>query len=275
MASDYSTRMKAHLAEYKRTELGIDADGLWRSNSRPYPHILPETEYRMNILESIREEFWLYFESKSSLLATHTDFHHLNSSQAFAFNLFYPWLADDASAAALLEYLGLPGESVAAWEFEHMPDQNERTSVDVHMTLGSSAKVLVEVKLTEEQFGQSLGSATHRAKLEGTYRERLVGKTKAEAIEEVVFFQNYQLFRNVSHLDLTRGDVLVVVVPRANEYTWAHAEEFLDMLSPAARARVRLVAVEELVDGLELAAGSSPKLASHMRMLRRKYLPVA
>lgn len=270
--SDFSTRMKAHLAEYKREHLKIEADGLWRSNNKPYAHILPESESRQNILDSIRDDFWKYYESKRDTLACHTDFHHLNSSQAFAFNLFFPWLTTPGAAGLLLERMGVPDGRMAGWDFEAMPDQAEGTCVDLLLTLESGSRVLVEVKLTEQHFGSVMPKDSHRAKREATYAKGLDGKLLAEAPESL-FFENYQLFRNLSHLNLANGDQLVLLLPRANARTWRQGEQFLELLSERARGFVRMVAVEDLIAGLETDARGSEALAGHMRSLRRKYLP--
>lgn len=90
LMTDYAHAMRDHLAEYKARHLPDAPDGIYRGNGRAYPHVLPEELLTHNILPSLREEFWEYFEANRRELALHTDFHHLNSSQAFAFNLFFP-----------------------------------------------------------------------------------------------------------------------------------------------------------------------------------------
>jgi hypothetical protein len=151
--SIFAHQMKAHLARYKRDHLNVEVDGLWRRNQRSYEHILPQELLRLNVLESIRDAFWSYHDANSATLALHTDFHHLNSSQAFAFNLFFPWANTASARDHLLSVLGLGGERIARWAFEHMPDPAERTTVDLYLDLVSGRQVLIEVKLTEEHFG--------------------------------------------------------------------------------------------------------------------------
>lgn len=271
--SIFSDQMWAHLACYKLERLGMEENGLWRNNQQPYTHILPEALQSLNILETIRDEFWAYFDEHSDTLSLHTDFHHLNSSQAFAFNLFFPWACTDAGFGNLLSALDVESEEVVRWSFEHIPDPAERTTFDFYVELASSRRVLVEVKLTEEHFGGVVPNDGHRNKLLKTYRPRLSGKAKPESLEEKIFFLNYQLFRNVSHLDIGRGDRLCLVLPSANVFTWQQGEAFLSNLEAPVRNAVRLVAVEDLLSALTKRALSvSEKLCEHMKLLKAKYL---
>lgn len=271
--STFSNQMKAHLARYKREHLAVLEDGLWRNNQRPYAHILPESAHRLNILETMRDEFWEYFNDHRATLPLHTDFHHLNSSQAFAFNLFYPWASNDAAHGYLLSALGLEREEIVRWSFEEIPDPAERTTFDFYAELASGRRVLIEVKLTEAHFGGAVPNEEHRNKLQKTYKPRLVGKAVPSGLEEAVFFLNYQLFRNVSHLDISRGDFLCLVLPRANDFTWQQGGAFLNYLEAPARDAVRLIAVEDLLVALsELAPNVSQGLSEHMKILMKKYL---
>ena len=81
----YSEKIKNHLSEVKFRKL-TNSSGQWRGKN--YTHILPKDQYKLNILEEIREDFWIYFTKNDITL--HTNFHHLNSSQAMCFNLFFP-----------------------------------------------------------------------------------------------------------------------------------------------------------------------------------------
>ncbi|HEX4051161.1 MAG TPA: hypothetical protein VHY19_09805 [Steroidobacteraceae bacterium] len=89
---DYSEAILKHLAEYKRTSLGIEEDGcfFYKTGKKLCPHILPTKHEWLNLLPlfaiSIRE----YLKRRPDI-RMHRYFHHLNSSQAFAFNLFLPF----------------------------------------------------------------------------------------------------------------------------------------------------------------------------------------
>lgn len=271
----YADRMKEHLAQYKRERLGVAADGVWRSNNRPYGHILPESLRQLNILETTRREFWRYYDENRATLGLHTDFHHLNSSQAFAFNVLFPWMAEERSIGALLNAMGLPVQQIKSWQFEYMPDPYERTSVDFSIEFTGGSRLLMEVKLTEARFGQCVPRDVHVRKLEEVYTRRLAGKVPAESLGPETFFLNYQLFRNVSSLDLPRGDLLILMLPRANELTWKESEQFLERhVLAVVRERICVVAAEDLVTTLAgLISAHSPRLQTHLEMLWEKYFP--
>jgi hypothetical protein len=266
--------MKAHRASYKLKRLGVTADGIWRSNGQQYPHILPESLFRLNIIELVRQEFWEYFDERRATLALHTDFHHLNSSQAFAFNMFFPWVGLGYDPEPLFTALELQPERVRAWAFEFMPDQAEGTAVDVHVELESDARLLIEVKLTENHFGTCDPNEGHRRKLREIYAPQLASKVEPNCLEEEVFFLNYQLFRNLSHLDLSRRDRLVLLLPRANELTWQEGTAFYEQrLTHTSRDSVSVVAVEDVLSRLMGCAETcSPRLQVHLESLGEKYL---
>jgi hypothetical protein len=72
---------------------------------------------------------------------------------------------------------------------------------------------------------------TRRRATGGSYgrsaQPQLASKVEPNCLEEDVFFLNYQLFRNLSHLDLSRGDRPFLWLPRANELTWHEGTAFL------------------------------------------------
>jgi hypothetical protein len=109
-ATDFSQGIKNHLSEYKIKRLGVDQNGTWTKTLEEYSHILPELLLRLNIIETYRKEFWEY-RSRQPEIKLHKDFHHLNSSQAMCFNLFFPFVADqDFQRFFLMEVLKSEGK---------------------------------------------------------------------------------------------------------------------------------------------------------------------
>jgi hypothetical protein len=86
----YQDDLKEHLAEYKRSGLGISEPGIFRYRGRNVrrSHILPLANSSLNLLEEASSFFASYPKVRR-----HRDFHHLNSSQAFAINLFFPYFS--------------------------------------------------------------------------------------------------------------------------------------------------------------------------------------
>src|SRR5436309_1087661 len=79
----------------------------------------------LNILEPFRAEVMQY--QTSNALRLHPYFHHLNSSQAFAFNLFIPLFQH--APEKLAKVLSTP--AVTSLQLEQCADPDERTQIDV------------------------------------------------------------------------------------------------------------------------------------------------
>ena len=129
---DVSIDLKVHLARYKTDVLGIVGNGTfrWRGEDIPYDHILPHEQGWSNVLDAARVLAQRYLPSHPEVLL-HRDFHHLNSSQAFAFNLFFPFFEPRGpTSGVLLRALGESGV-VEDWKPESVPDRAEGTNVDV------------------------------------------------------------------------------------------------------------------------------------------------
>lgn len=109
----YQSVLQRHLAGYAKSRLGVFEEGTYEGRS--YPHVLPSRLRFLNILEPIRAEMQQYLE-KNPQIKLHRYFHHLNSSQAFAFNLFFPYFAAGGqSARALSTLLGVDADALA-WD---------------------------------------------------------------------------------------------------------------------------------------------------------------
>ena len=77
-----------HLAEYKRNDLGITINGIWKKNGKEYAHILPEDQQDKNLIQSkYYDELLRLIEYPSIKL--HKDFHHLNCLLHIFLSRFY------------------------------------------------------------------------------------------------------------------------------------------------------------------------------------------
>lgn len=270
ITSTYSDRIKRHLATYKRETLGVLEDGIWARNSRPYPHILPIHLSRLNVVEPVRDAFWPYAERKGLTRQLHRDFHHLNSSQALAFNLFFTFVALPWSQPqVLLAALGLEGKRIQRFAFEYVPDREEGTNFDFFASFSDSTRLLVEVKLTEAKFGRCRGDQKHDEKRRLLYAPRLANKVSPRCIEPDAFFCRYQLLRNLSHLGV--NDTLMLLVPRANVGTYDEGHAFIaNDVAIEWQSRVRIVALEDLVNFY--APVANPHTTSALAAIQAKYL---
>jgi hypothetical protein len=255
---DFATTLTAHLAKYKREVLGVTENGIWVRNGRKYNHILPQSLYKLNLVEGIRDACLAH--DRVSRIQLHRDFHHLNSSQAFALNLFFPLLGSvEPEPQLLLDALGFPSSALVAWEFEAVPDYHEGTNFDLLLTLSNGNKIFIEVKLTEREFGTARNDKTHRVKRDTVYRPRLERNVLPQAFEDEVFFRQYQLMRNISYAG--PAGAVVLLFPKANASIRQQAERFLQCyLQPQLRHSVRIVHAEELIAAL-LRSPRLPTLA--------------
>ncbi len=267
----FAASLRKHLATYKRQHLGVAQDGLWKKQKLAYPHILPESERDKNILTAIRCDFWDWFRRPK----LHRDFHHLNSSQAMGFNLFFPFLNyGPKRAAALLEALDVPVEPILDWEFEKVPDPDEGTNFDLWLKLESGRQLFFELKLTEGEFGTAKSNERRRTKRTEIYLPRLNGRIASGWIDsEEKFFKRYQLLRNLWHVNPDREDRLFLVFPAANHRLVDEANGFRRQLDDDWKRRVAVVQLESLHERLMERAKGDAALEACLAEFAEKYLP--
>jgi hypothetical protein len=277
----YEERLRAHLAKYKFRVLRVLESGAWRGArtgvlaKRPY--ILPPEQHRLNILAPFRERFWAEFDAASGerRLRLHRDFAHLNSSQAMAFNLFYPLVANRDWARAFLQgVLGLKDAAPRTLAFEYAEDPEEGTHFDFFIELERSGKIYLEARLCELAFGAADLDERHSEKLARVYAPRLSALVEPKWLEPDAFFRRYQLLRSFCYLDKP-DSLLFIVLPRANEPLRKALEVLPDITAGALRNRVRTLYLEELLEKLPaLLRGRDEALKAHYREFGEKYLPV-
>lgn len=267
--AQYPEILRSHLAAYKREVLAVEKDGIWANNQRSYPHILPKEQGRLNLIASHRDEISTYVEERGIKL--HRDFHHLNSSQAFTLNLFFPFLkAGNTDQAIMLDALGLPA-ALSEVHFEAVLDPEEGTNFDLRL-VSPAGQALIEVKLTESGFGTAKSDRSHLEKLEKIYRARLASKVANSPLSEDTFFQHYQLFRNLCFAEPSES-VMLLVFPRANEQATKEATKFKETLvHPSYRETVRILYVEDLVRSIGSSSGMSPLARKALDDVTTKYM---
>lgn len=269
---DYQTTLKEHLAKYKAIRLGVKEHGVYKKNGQPYPHILPDNLMKLNILETYRAEFWEYLENHPKL-KLHQDFHHLNSSQAMCFNLFFPFCHDESGHWVMLQVLGLDREEIQTLEFEKVIRKDEGTNFDFFMELKSRKRILFELKLSENEFGAVKPSKQHYMKLSKIYEPSLTGRVSKECLDPSMFFQYYQILRNISYLDSNTSDHLFFVYPRMNR-SLSKCEEFIRThLSEGLESKVTILFLEDLVRNVyHLPSDQGPIFKAHYLLFKQKYI---
>ena len=274
---NYPAFRKAKLAEYKNKYFTTGC-GFWRNRS--YDHILPIGEKEKNILGNFRGDFWIYL--KEAGIRLHPDFHHLNSSQALCFNLFFPLFhydkkyltyvlhrlfevpsiyftpiedlkklisIQDVSAsdrlAKELEDQFIDQNGPVDVQFEKILNKSEFTNFDFFVKLKQGRKVLFEIKYTERNFKSEKNNATHNKKYHKIYRPKLEKILRAEFLTENFVFANYQIIRNLSYIDdLT---TVIFLFPAENQQLEKTEDLINQILLPEKRLHVRVVYLEDLV----------------------------
>lgn len=197
-------------------------------------HVLPRDKADLNIVEPLRERFRAALKAKGWSL--HRFFHHLSSSQALAFNVFLPiYPAVPSSFVETRRVLGLREKSIDV-DFEVVLPNGDGTNIDVVLQDGSNG-VVVEVKLTEAGFGRAARDQSHLDRLRSCYVPILRGRLADELLEPNVFFQNYQLLRQLAQLRPASADRALLLLPRERTGLWAHAHAWCAQAALGGRSR--------------------------------------
>lgn len=207
------TKILEKLVEYKKAQKDLCILGPDIYRDKPYDHILPlvDKKYKnkSNIIEYYRDDF---YKSELSKIKYHTYFHHLNSSQAMCINFFYP-LIKESQLNIVLEILNIKGAvdyKETCFEKEGKETEGRKTNFDFYIRT-NTLNLYFEIKYTEPNYSSARDDGEHKRKYERVYRPFLT-KNKAirdEYKEMELFFKNYQILRNLLHID---GESYVIFV---------------------------------------------------------------
>lgn len=272
----FKDEMKKHLSTYKLNRLGVVGKGKWKRTGEEYDHILPAGKEDLNLLEPYRTELTNHIDDANIHL--HQDFHHLNSSQAVCLNFFYP-LMEENQLSALLEIMQLKNEEIEEYGFEKVMTRAEGTNFDFYIKLASGKQLFFEIKYTEDGFKKAVDSDSYQEKYENVYKERLATKLKPGIDEYDTLMKNYQLLRNISYVDATDENVLIIIYPEGNRKILKEYEHVMDNVIEAAfHPNIHLVTWEamcsDLVDVLQSSPDTSSRLLTQYKDFSEKYLPL-
>jgi hypothetical protein len=204
----------------------------------------------------------------------HRFFHHLNSSQALCFNLFFPFIGEDGKTvdSRLVKALGIDDQGCYTGYFEKVFDKDENTNFDFYLESDSGQKVFFELKYSEAEFGSCKNDPKHCDKLEKHYRPLLQEYIEASWLEEKTFFRNYQVLRNMSYLGRHRESRLFFIFPKASESLAKSGETIAKIQAKSFGERVRVLYLEDLVERILDVTKDDPTLQHYFQEFKKKYV---
>lgn len=219
----FTSDIKKHLSVYKEENFPELQNGIWKKNKQSYSHILPESNKFDNLLEPYKRELKNYIGNNKIKL--HSDFHHLNSSQAMCLNFFFP-LFYEKKLELVTEFLGLKDELVnyesVCFEKDGLEikfDSNQPTSFDFYFETVSNKKIHFEIKYTEGGFG----SKELNFDIFNKYYSNSLNSINTSFHKADFFFKDYQILRNLIHID--DNSFVVFVYPNDNNSIRKGAEK--------------------------------------------------
>ena len=251
----YNAQITKHLAEYKVGTLGIIENGTWWKNKKEYQHILPKNKFIENIID---KGFQMELLSLICIDDLHLGFHHLNSSQALALNLFGPLIITN-NLSVIGNLLQIEIYDSAESEFEHIENQNENTNFDYYIE-GNNLNIYFEVKYTEDSFGTAKDDEEHKNKYLKIYKDKLDNIVK---ITRKQFFNNYQLWRNILYSD---NGYIVFVLPFFRKDLIDIVESAKKMISE--NQKIKILYIEDIVNKCK----NIDALKDHYIEFEKKYL---
>jgi hypothetical protein len=255
-----SGTIKRHLAEYKKKVLNISANGTWKKNNQQYDHILPESLKEKNILNSAYHKM-IIDEIINNDIKLHSDFHHLNSSQALCFNLFYPILFENIFSALF----NRQNEIVEKYIFEYIENIHENTNFDLYVKTNKK-QYYFEIKYTENEFGKAKNDVKHIQKYDDIYKEKLVVFNN---VTMKTFFQYYQIFRNIIY---NNGYNIFVFPQKRTDLMNAITEVIKKHCTKEQQEYIIILSIEEIVNKILNNKGNNEKLIDHYTSFMKKYI---
>ena len=253
---EYRLGILSHLSEYKNNVLKIKKNGMDTRYKKEYSHILPKgNEYRNIIHSEYGMELWDLI--KKFKIKLHKEFHHLNSSQALCFNLFYPIIKENR-----FDLLLEKNENIIGWEFEFVPDKKEKTNFDVFIQTNEN-NYFFELKYTEDKFSSKKITETSLERFKNIYEIKM---EKFNNVTSEIFLKNYQVFRNLSYID---NGIINFVIPKTRSDLNIELNEIIKKYcNNVLKQRINIIYIEDIVN----KAISQKKLEEYYKLLSEKYV---
>lgn len=197
--------------------------GKW-TNGKSYAHILKVEDGQK--LDVIKKHNLLSGVNPDMFSDPHRFAHHLTSSQVMCYNYFRPLITNKRTPSPeLIDIFAERGVHIpedCICEFEAL-NPVDNTSYDLAI-----CPAKFEIKFTEQGFGKAKNDARHKAKFDNAYMDLIKNCKCLSCIpDENPFFENYQLFRNVLHID-DKSKYAIFIFPKDNKQCCKELQEFVD-----------------------------------------------
>ena len=248
-------KVKESLGRYKEQNLEILDCGEWWKNHKQYKYILPIEKKYDNIIDKGFKENLIAIIPKDKL---HLCFHHLNSSQALAINLFGPLIITNNLKVIDSEFGVLDLHS----DFEYVENQKEGTNFDFYLGC-QDKRNFFEVKYSEQKFGNAKDDPSHQQKFAEIYKSDL---GEISDISEKEFYKNYQLWRNI--LYTRKGNVYFVLPKFRNDLIEKIGKAKALIKYENVKEKIKILVIDDLVSKCKEILD----LEKHYEEFEKKYL---
>jgi hypothetical protein len=226
---------------------------------------LPKIFLQENILPSSYKEKVLKMIADEKI-DLHIYFHHLNSSQALCFNLFYP-LIIEKRLDILLKLLHNAVEQDFKSKFEYIECPEEGTNFDFFVATDKS-KYYFEIKYTENGFGKTKEDDRHNEKYDKIYNGKL---DVFKNVTKEVFFANYQIFRNLIY-NTDENKYNIFVLPKFRDDLIKKIKEIKEKYcSKEQQERIIILKIEDIVDAVIKQCKNVSDMKKHYELFEEKY----
>lgn len=270
---DYYSRLSEHLSMYKEFNIGIMGDDGGTSASPVRRADVLPNEYRdLNILASYRRSF-RHLTQADPMVRLQGDFHHLNSSQALCYNLFFPFVQDEGKRPILLEALGCSLAPVVRTGFEYSFGASNEETFDFLIRQESGKSLYFDVKLSEQWFGPSYLAGISPEFLAASTRADIIGLITGTLLKSPEVAKLIVLLKKMAYVASSDCRHLFCIFPRANKKLVDAMVLLQNSLYETNRSKLSVCYLEDFVRTvLRLSCENDHDLHRHYRGLEKKYV---